>query len=502
MELFLPNKYVVTQGTENASVGFCTVWNKPEVAVAAAPDLVLKSAIVGTLYSRQGVNPLLRNLALNPHIRTLALWGFGPLSNTPFGKSGTSVLQALWKHGIGKDGVVPEVDFHIEPEISPAVVEQIRSNVSLLDLSEHELKTAVEKLPNEITDAYMTPVAFDPPALRPVATLPHETVGFTLRGRTVLEAWQKTIFHIMRYGVVKGTQYGMEQRELPAVQWVVENEPGLFPSDVPEDWPKELRETVGVTKEAIEQYHQVFLSGETKPGIAYTYGSRLRQWKVNGVDAPVDQVVTGLIGNLANSPDSRRAVATTLIPPVDVTAKEPPCLISVQCLQSLDKLHLFATFRSHDMFKAAIPNAFGLLALQQEIATATGFASGSLCIQSVSAHIYEGDFDHARKLINCSFLEREPKKIWDAADADPRGAFVIRLEAGEIVAEHQGPDGAVLGEYRGKTARDISLKVAQLALVSQIGHALDLGHELQKAEHALKLGLAYHQDQALMITKV
>ncbi|MEK7108267.1 MAG: thymidylate synthase [Patescibacteria group bacterium] len=498
MDLFLPNKYPVTEGM-GLSVGFCTVWNKPEVALAAAPDLLRKSAIVGTLYSRQGVNPLLRNLALNPQIRTLALWGFGSLSNTPFGKSGTNILQALWKHGIGKDGIIPEVDFQIEPEINPKVVEQILSNVELLDLSTVELKAAVDKLPSHVAEPYMAPVAFDPPAPRPVATLPHETVGFTVRGQTVLDAWQQAVLHVMRYGVVKGTQYGMEQRELPAVQWVVENQQGLFPTDVPEDWPKELRETVGVTKDAIEAYHQIFLSREPKPGIAYTYGSRLRQWKLDGVNTAVDQVVTGLIGNLANSPDSRRAVATTLVPAIDATAKEPPCLISVQCLQSLDKLHLFATFRSQDIFKAAIPNAFGLLALQREITEATGFAPGSLCIQSVSAHIYEGDFDHAKKLIDCSFLDRAPKRVWEAKDADPRGSFIVRLEDGEIVAEHQGPDGAMLGEYRGKTAKDISLKVSQLALVSQVGHALDLGHELQKAEHAIKLGVAYGQDQPLKL---
>lgn len=497
MELFLPDKYPVLQGSATSSIGFCTVWNKMDVATTAAPDLLEKAAVVGTLYSRQGVNPLLRNLALNPQIRTLAVWGFGPLSQTPFGRSGTDLIKALWENGISDDGVINGTEFQIEPEIDPAIIETVRQNVELLDLSELQLREAVDKLPTEATEAYMEPVAFDPPAPRPVETMPHETVGYTLRGQTVLDAWQQTVFHIMRYGVVKGTQYGMEQRELPAVQWVVENEQDLFPHDTPEDWPTELRETIGVTKAAIEEYHNVFLSGETKEGVAYTYGSRLRDWKVEGKDGTTDQVVTSLIGNLKNSPDSRRAAATTLIPNVDSTAKSPPCLISVQVLQSESKLHLFATFRSHDIFKAAVPNAFGLLALQKEIAEATGFERGSLCIQSISAHIYEGDFDHAKKLIDCLYLGRNPNMVWDAVMADPRGSFLIRVSNGEIIAEHQGPDGAVLGEYTGKTARDIGMKISQLNLVSQIGHALDLGHELQKAEHALKLGLDYVQDPPL-----
>ena len=199
----------------------------------------------------------MRNLALNPQIRTLALWGFGSLSNTPFGKSGTNILQALWKHGIGKDGIIPEVDFQIEPEINPKVVEQILSNVELLDLSTVELKAAVDKLPSHVAEPYMAPVAFDPPAPRPVATLPHETVGFTVRGQTVLDAWQQAVLHVMRYGVVKGTQYGMEQRGCRRCNgWWKTNR--ALPHRCARGLAQELRETVGVTKDAIEAYHQIF----------------------------------------------------------------------------------------------------------------------------------------------------------------------------------------------------------------------------------------------------
>lgn len=497
MILFQENKYPVTVGNECASVGFCTVWNNIEPVLTAAPDIKNKSAIIGTLYSRQGVNPLLRNLALNPHIRTLALWGHGPLSQTPFGKSGTNILRALWKDGLEENGRIASTEFDIEPEIDASVVENIRKNVALIDLSDFDIRETSAKLPTDAGEAYMEPRAFDPPTPRPVATLPHETVGFTLRGSTVMEAWQNVVFHIMRYGIVKGTEYGMKQRELPSVQWVVEREADSFPSEIPDDWPQNLLETVGLTEAAIKQYHDVFLNETPSEGIAYTYGSRLRSWKTDASQDAVNQIATAVIGNMAHSPDSRRAVATTIIPTIDAAAKEPPCLISVQALQSDSRVHLFCTFRSHDIFKAAIPNAFGLLRMHDEIAEATGFERGSLSIVSNSAHIYEGDFEHAEKMIACSHLERKPKRVWDAAGADPRGSFLIRLEGDEIVAEHQGPNGAILGEYRGKSAKDVSLKMAQLHLVSQIGHAFDIGHELQKAEHALKLGLGYVQDPPL-----
>lgn len=469
-----------------------------DVATTATPDLLTKAAIIGNLYSRQGVSPILRNLALNPHITTLAIWGFGPLSNTPFGQSGIKLIHALWENGLEADGTIKGTEFQIEPEIDTAVIERVIANVKLLDLSEHQLREAVAELPTEQTDAYMEPVAFDPPAPRPVDTFPREDVGFTVRGTTVLDTWQQVVFHVMRFGTVKGTQYGMEQRELPAMQWVIENEPGLFPTDVPEDWPKELRETVGCTREAVEQYHKVFMESSVKEGVSYTYGSRLRAWSDGKTDEKIDQVTECIIGNLKRSPDSRRGVAVTFVPPIDTFATvDTPCIVSVQALQSDGKVNLFATFRSHDIFKAAIPNAFGLIAMHQQIADETGFERGSLCIQSISAHIYEGDFEHADKLIDCLYLGREPRMVWDGVMADPRGSFVIRVNNGEMAVEHMSAEGATLGEYTGKTAREVSMKIGQLGLISQIGHALDLGHELQKAEHAIRLGLTYGQDTKL-----
>ena len=271
----------------------------------------------------------MRNLALNPQIRTLALWGFGSLSNTPFGKSGTNILQALWKHGIGKDGIIPEVDFQIEPEINPKVVEQILSNVELLDLSTVELKAAVDKLPSHVAEPYMAPVAFDPPAPRPVATLPHETVGFTVRGQTVLDAWQQAVLHVMRYGVVR----------VPSTAWnsasaggaMGGGKPtGLFPTDVPEDWPKSCAKRWESPRTRLRHTIKSF-EPRAQTGDCIRMDKACASGSWTEVDAAVDQVVR-IIGNLATSPDSRRAVATTLVPAIDATAKEPPCLISVQCL--------------------------------------------------------------------------------------------------------------------------------------------------------------------------
>ena len=150
------------------------------------------------------------------------------------------------------------------------------------------------------------------------------------------------------------------------------------------------------------------------------------------------------------------------------------------------------------MFKAAIPNAFGLRRLQEHIAAETGFEVGQLSIVSNSAHVYEEDWDNAMKLLKCSVWEREPSFAFDQnADADPRGMVIIRIENGELVAEVASPEGAPLLALRGKTAKHVYKKLGHLNLLSRPDHLLDIGAELEKAEIALALGIPYRQDQPL-----
>jgi dihydropteroate synthase len=105
---------------------------------------------------------------------------------------------------------------------------------------------------------------------------------------------------------------------------------------------------------------------------------------------------------------------------------------------------------------------------------------------------------------------------------DPAGYFLIRVdhEAAELVAEHYGngiderglatdPDtgevlscrgGGVrqpLAVVRGRTAKELGMRLTEgdgPFPLSRLDHALYLGRELQRAEQALELGVAYVQD--------
>lgn len=492
--LYQPDKYKVWVGN-GTTAALCTVWNEVEKAIKASPEVLEKSALVGTLYSRQGVNIILRNLALNPQIRTLYMWDHGTLSCSPFGVTGKSILEKIWESGVDDNGYVAEVDFTLEKEIDPKVVNIIKDNVRIVTVSEGDIHAVTAKIENVHEDPYMDPVRFADAEPEVVDIFPSETLGFVVHGSTVVDTWLRVVDRVMRYGVIKGTQYGTQQRELIGVTWVINNE-DIENIYLETDWPTSLKQTTGLNLDSIKQYFDVFLSPDTPEGIKYTYGNRLQRYPHE--PQPINEIEDIILKELKDSPDTRRAVATTLVPAIDKDSKEPPCITQIQCLQTEGKLHLLVTARSHDIFKAAIPNAFGLLALQKKIANESGFEVGSLQITSQSAHIYESDWDDAKKLAECTFWEREPNLVFDpATSADKRGMFIISVDNDGIIAQFKTPSGDDMIALKGKTAWDISARIAQLELVSRFDHALDIGAELQKAEIALQQNLIYTQDRPL-----
>lgn len=495
--LYQPDKYKVFLG-EGTGIGFCTLWNEPEKLIKECPDILKKSAILGTLYSRQGVNIILRNLALNPEIRHLYIWNNGELSCSPFGISGKDVLFKLWKNGVNENNEVPEADFKIEKEIEKSVVEKIIKNVSLSEITDGDLKVVTEKLIEKNKGGYMDSVRFADAVPEAVEVFPSEKVGFLVRGKTVQEAWTRVVDRIMRYGTIKGTQYGTQQRELIGVTWVIENEDPDNPF-MESDLPEGVKQTIGLNDASINHYRNVFLSADLPSGVKYTYGNRLMQYP--GKDGPINQIDEVIVKELKDSIDTRRGVATTIVPEVDKDSKEPPCITQIQVLQTNKKLHLLVTARSHDIFKAAIPNAFGLRALQKSIAEKAGVDMGYLQITSQSAHIYEAEWSDAKKLVECAIWQRNPPSEFDPAiHADPRGLFVISTKDNKISAYFKTPSGDDLFNISGKNAKEVAMKIAQLDVVSRPDHLIDIGMELEKAEIAISQGIAYTQDKPLPFT--
>ena len=164
-----------------------------------------------------------------------------------------------------------------------------------------------------------------------------------------------------------------------------------------------------------------------------------------------------------------------------------------------EKIHLFAVFRSHDIFKSGISNAFGLLGLQQYISEQTGLPRGKLSIMSNAAHIYEEDWAMAEEIVQSKWHDHIQPRFDELMDIDPRGIVIIRLDGSAIIATLRSPDGKELYTEKGTRAKEIILQLAKRNLLSQPDHYADIAIELVKAEIAAKLNIPYVQDKPLRV---
>jgi thymidylate synthase len=492
--LYKEEKYKIFTG-KNPCIGVCTSWNEPGRVFSSIEKNV---GLLNTLYSKYGINIIFRNLALNPSITKLYLWANGPLSNTEVGKMGQTALKKIWDKGTVKDE-----DFDLEEGIDIKIVEKIIKNVELVDISDKSLEELIKIIVQQKNKPkpYMKPVKFKEPPKQDYKTFPSEQVGFMIRSNTLAEVWVKIVDTVMRYGQITGTQIGFQQKQVFALNWVIENENiDTLDLSIVEDLPKKLKDIVGLNKKSLEQYHkEVFEKSDENKNMAYTYGNRLQRYKISQ-HTEFDQIEKTIVEQIRIYPTTRRAAATTMYPLQDYQQKDPPCLSFIQVLKDEDKLHFFAIFRSQDMFKSTFSNTYGLLKLHQSICAKTGHKMGKLHVTTQTAHIYEQDWENAENLAKCLVIESEPTMFWDhTKNTDPRGNFLINIVNNQIELTLQSLKGEELLVLKGKNAKYLSLKITKMGLISKVDHAMDLARELQKAEIALQKNIEYKQDQPLKI---
>ncbi|MBM4240219.1 MAG: thymidylate synthase [Euryarchaeota archaeon] len=142
--------------------------------------------------------------------------------------------------------------------------------------------------------------------------------------------------------------------------------------------------------EKLEKYSEQFLSKD-EHGFIYTYGNRLRKHFDN-----IDQIHEA-IKRLKNCEESRRAISVTWDPLIDTSNDEIPCMILVDFKIRDGKLNTTGLWRSHDIYGAWFPNAVGLTYLAKYVADELNVDVGTLTIHSISAHIYEVNFEEAKR---------------------------------------------------------------------------------------------------------
>jgi len=204
-------------------------------------------------------------------------------------------------------------------------------------------------------------------------------IGRLIRGRTISDAWHRGLNLIWRQGAEITDERGTRIKELLGLQVIVEDPySDMIPAEY--SW----------NRERLDEYAlQLYCSDN--PGFEYTYGERLRGWRLPGAVA-VDQI-DQVIRRLRASASTRRATAVTWIPHVDTAKDEVPCMIVDDFKLRDGRLNLQVFFRSHDFAGAYPANLYGLSRLLENVSKEVGAIPGTISTVSASAHIYDHDWD-------------------------------------------------------------------------------------------------------------
>lgn len=214
----------------------------------------------------------------------------------------------------------------------------------------------------------------------------------------IADGWEKLVKKIMEEGAEIKDERGSLTKELLNVMVSIKNPLGKSQSN--NFYLNNLNDKLASIKDIrvpegyfwsgdkLEIYSEQFISADLQ-GFVYTYGNRLRA-HFNDVDQ-----IQEAIDRLKNCKESRRAISVTWDPDMDTKSDEVPCMILVDFKIRDNKLQTTALWRSHDIYGAWFPNAVGLTYLAQYVAGEVGLDLGSVTIHSISAHVYEVNFNEA-----------------------------------------------------------------------------------------------------------
>lgn len=464
----LPNPTAVVIGSAESNVALCTLWAQKElIASRLERDSFF---ICGNLYSLEGINQLIRTIYLNPWLRIIVLCG------EDLSRSGETLLK-FFDNGVDDDNGIIGTNFKVDKNIPKEQLDLLRKNVQVFDMrrkSTEEIRKTIEELAKNKLPPFTEPKEF-PKTEFGVDFIPSEVVGYSLRGKSIGEAWLSLLDLIMKLGVEKKSEYKMKQKEMLNVMAVIEGNDNRI-----EEW-------LPFTKDDLERYVPTIVSNSKPDKVRYSYGERLFE----NIEEIGTNQVDFAVNYLKKTPHTRRAIAFTWRFD-DANKEQPPCLTQVVWNIQFNKLYQTVIFRSHDIYAAWPMNLFALKKLQEDVASMIGLEAGPFACLSVSAHIYENDWKEVDKIL------QKYKKPDYRFYQDTRGSFVIRIEGKEIAVDFYTADGSKTQySFRGTDVIKLYKEISQSHFITRIDHAANLGMELYKASLAIKLGKKYVQDEEL-----
>ncbi|HHT9153877.1 MAG TPA: hypothetical protein ACFYEM_10185, partial [Candidatus Hypogeohydataceae bacterium YC40] len=202
-------------GNLESKVAVCTLWKKKEIIKERTKDF----SVIGNLYSKEGINYILRNLLANPKIRYVILTG------PDLSGSGKTFLDLI-KYGVNKQHCIKRNGFQLQKEIDLEAIEAFRKHVKVVDLigkASVDLEETSKSLRDELPSHLREPLLFA--ESHPTCEVyPSERNAFILRGDFVAEVWVKLLDLISKFGQQGKTEYSINQKEILNVVSVLSNE--------------------------------------------------------------------------------------------------------------------------------------------------------------------------------------------------------------------------------------------------------------------------------------
>lgn len=454
-------------------------------------------AVIANLYG-DGLAGMMCNLLWNPQIKWILALG------QDLTRSGDDLVSIV-DDGVLRDQVlgrpvwrIPATGNLLDGRLDPSILRNRLRVVKLGKLSEQKTASGVRQFFGEVDRC---PAPSDPGCRRridldqPATTeFPSDPLDHTVRRQKPMDCWEELVFRVLRFGQRIQLQKG-PRLELLNVKTIITQ-----PSEESEaDLAK-----YGFSLSAFKRYQANIMESGKPNGISYTYGHRLRGYF--GEPGRSLDVLDAVVRHLRNDPQSRRGYATTwdnstdLAVASDETADREdaeddaaaPCLTTIFYRRLDKRLTLTATFRSHNLMRAWLENAYGLMALQNYVCEQVGMAPGPITVISHSLTI---DPTNATRLAIAKSIEASRSTDDDidrtsgkhALRMDPRGYFEVTTDeqTREIVAEHKY-QRLTIKEYRGASSEELLGKIAADCAVSVASHALWLGREVGRAETRLQ----------------
>jgi len=312
LELYKHAEFSVRIGNPKSSLALCVVWQDVDKILESHPEFLEKFALIGNLRSPFGINVIMYNMALNPHVKHLVVWGPDKLSNTNIGLNGKNALLELWKSGLDEKKQIIGTPFKLVEEIDASIVQLILSHVKLHEES-GQPQLDVNLLPEFTDSRYMESARFPEFVVKAPETLPSEGFTYLIREKKGADAYLSLLWHIWKYGKKSPIDEGGEElKEIRDAVVVIENED---PENIQiPEWMLEAK-ALGINRDALENYYKTqfspeFYRKEIFPGVVkferpkdYSY---LYSELINAFPRP--QEVTNTVQTLLDTQDYEGAM--------------------------------------------------------------------------------------------------------------------------------------------------------------------------------------------------